>query len=55
MILESLDDITWPAVATAMGVAFVVGAAWFSPIAFGSGSVVARARSSSRPVRAAHG
>lgn len=35
MILESFDDITWPAVATAVVVAFVIGIGWFSPIAFG--------------------
>jgi hypothetical protein len=35
MILDSFDEITWPAVATAMVVAFVIGLGWFSPIAFG--------------------
>lgn len=35
MILDSLDDLHWPAVAVATVVAFVVGTVWFSPALLG--------------------
>lgn len=35
MILDSFDDISWPPVATAIVVAFVIGMGWFSPVLFG--------------------
>ncbi len=35
MILDSFDDISWPAFAAAVAVAFVIGMGWFSPILFG--------------------
>lgn len=36
MILDSLDDLNWLAVATAAAAAFAIGMLWFSPIAFGA-------------------
>lgn len=35
MILDSLDDLNWAAVASATAVAFMIGMAWFSPLMLG--------------------